>query len=293
MRTSRSRLLLIAGALLMLVACNGKSKDDSTVLATVNGTPITNNMFRAYVRTLAGGRDVKLTEQQHQQVLDRLIDMTVLAQEAEKTGLDKDSKVAAELLVQHEGLLAQSLVRDYLDKHPVTDADVKAEYAERTKNMPSEEYHARHILVSSEKLAKNIIAQLNKGADFAKLAKKYSSDGSKRQGGDLGWFSPDQMVPEFSKAVEQLKKGQYTRTPVHTQFGWHVIKLEGTRAAPTPSLDSARQEIENELKGKHVEAYVKGLRDTAKVNIPTPAAGSSAAAAKAAPAPQPADKGGK
>lgn len=290
MRISFPRFLLIASAALMLAACNGgKSTDNSTVLATVNGTPITNDMFRAYVRTLAGGQEPQLDAQKRKLVLDRLIDMTVLAQNAEKTGLDKDPKVAAELAVQHEGLLAQSQVRQYLDQHPVSDDQIKAEYDKRMKSMPGEEYRARHILVSSEKLANSIIAQLHKGANFATLAKKYSSDGSAKNGGELGWFSPDQMVPEFSQAVAKLKKGEYTSTPVHTQFGWHVIQLEDTRSTPAPSLDSVRQQLQNELQGKNIQDYVNSLRNAAKVDIKTPAASSSAAPAKAEPATKPAD----
>lgn len=287
MRISVSRFLLIAGAALLLAACNGgKSTDNSTVLATVNGTPITNDMFRAYVRTLTGGQEPQLDAQKRKLVLDRLIDMTVLAQTAEKDGLAKDPKVAAELAVQHKALLAQSQVRKYLDEHPVTDDQIKAEYDKRVKSMPGQEYRARHILVSSEKLAKSIIEQLKHGANFATLAKKYSKDGSAKSGGELGWFSPDQMVPEFSKAVEGLKKGQYTTTPVQTQFGWHVIQLEDTRSQPAPSLDSMRQQLENELQGQNIQNYVNSLRGAAKVDIKT-TDDTSAAPAKPTQAPAP------
>ncbi|HET7650753.1 MAG TPA: peptidylprolyl isomerase [Gammaproteobacteria bacterium] len=287
MRISVSRFLLIAAAALLLAACNGgKSTDNSTVLATVNGTPITNDMFRAYVRTLTGGQEPQLDAQKRQLVLDRLIDMTVLAQTAEKDGLAKDPKVAAELAVQHKALLAQSQVRKYLDEHPVTDDQIKAEYDKRVKSMPGQEFRARHILVSNEKLAKSIIEQLKHGANFATLAKKYSKDGSAKSGGELGWFSPDQMVPEFSKAVEGLKKGQFTTTPVQTQFGWHVIQLEDTRSQPAPSLDSMRQQLENELQGQNIQNYVNGLRSAAKVDIKktdnTPAKPAQAPAPKAA-----------
>jgi peptidyl-prolyl cis-trans isomerase C len=287
MRISVSRFLLIAGTALLLAACNGgKSTDNSTVLATVNGTPITNDMFRAYVRTLTGGQEPQLDAQKRKLVLDRLIDMTVLAETAEKDGLAKDPKVAAELAVQHKALLAQSQVRKYLEEHPVTDDQIKAEYDKRVKSLPGQEYRARHILVSSEKLAKSIIEQLKHGANFATLAKKYSKDGSAKSGGELGWFSPDQMVPEFSKAVEGLKKGQYTTTPVQTQFGWHVIQLEDTRSQPAPSLDSMRQQLENELQGQNIQNYVNGLRGSAKVDIKT-TDNTSAAPAKPTQAPAP------
>ncbi|MGB9430189.1 MAG: peptidylprolyl isomerase [Gammaproteobacteria bacterium] len=281
----RSILLVFAVALLAACPAKQSSVDTSSVLATVNGVPITNDMFRAYVRSLAGGQEPQLDEPKRQLVLNRLIDMEVLSQEAQKSGLENDPKVAADLRIQKTGLLAQQLVQSYLAKNPVTDAQINAEYAQRVKAMPGTEYRARHILVASEQQAKDIINQLGHGANFATLAKKYSTDGSKTQGGELGWFSPDQMVPAFSAAVAQLKKGEYTKQPVHTQFGWHVIQLEDTRAMPPPSLASVRDQITNSLEGKDVEAYVNKLRSSAKVDMTTPAAASTAAPAKAMPAP--------
>ncbi|MGA9851605.1 MAG: peptidylprolyl isomerase [Gammaproteobacteria bacterium] len=286
MRTALRSILLIL-AVAALAACNGKqsSVDTSSVLATVNGVPLTNDMYRAYVRSLAGGQEPQLDEQKRQLVLNRLIDMEVLSQQAQKAGLEKDSKVAADLNIQKTGLLAQQLIQQYLTQHPVTDDQIKAEYEQRVKSMPGTEYRARHILVASEQQANDIINQLNHGGNFAVLAKKYSTDNSKSQGGELGWFSPDQMVPAFSAAVAQLKKGEYTKQPVHTQFGWHVIQLEDTRSMPPPSLDSVHDQISNSLEGKEVEAYVNQLRSGAKVNMTTPAAGTAMAPARAAPAP--------
>lgn len=268
----RSILLMLAVA--MLAACGGNQStpDTSTVLATVNGVPITNDMFRAYVRSLAGGQEPELDAQKHALVLNRLIDMEVLAQQAEKSGLAKDPKVAADLKIQKTGLMANQLVQQYLAQHPITDDQIKAEYEQRTNAMPGTEYRARHILVANEQQAKDIINQLNHGANFATLAKKYSTDGSKSQGGELGWFSPDQMVPAFSQAVEQLKKGEYTKQPVKSQFGWHVIQLEDTRSMPPPSLASVQEQLKNTLEGKQVEAYVDQLRKGAKVDMSTPSA---------------------
>lgn len=290
MRISISRLLLIGSALLLLAACNGgKSGDHSAVLATVNGTPITQNMFQAYVRSLTGGRDLQLTQHQKDQVLDRLIDMTILADVAKKGGLEKDPKVAEQLdflAVQKLGILAQSQVNDYMKKHPVSDDQLKSAYAAQIKNEPTTEYHARHILVSSEAEAKKLIGELKHGANFAKLAEKYSKDtDSAKKGGDLGWFLPNTMVPPFATALENLKKGEITQTPVQTQYGWHVIQLEGTRASSPPSLDSMRQNLENKLENNAVQKYVDGLRKQANVDIkkaPPPA--STSAPQKAAPA---------
>ena len=276
------RLFLPVLAAAALTACNGThtTADTSSVLATVNGVPITNDMYRAYVRSLAGGQEPQLDAQRKQMVLNRLIDMEVLSQAAQKSGLENDAKVAADLKIQKTGLLAQQMVQQYLAQHPVSDADVQAAYQQMIKAMPGTEYRARHILVASEPQAKDIINQLNHGANFAALAKKYSTDGSKSQGGELGWFSPDQMVPAFSAAVAQLKKGAYTKQPVHTQFGWHVIQLEDTRSMPPPSLDSKRDQIMNSLEGKEVEAYVNQLHNGAKVDMTAPAATTVAAPAK-------------
>ncbi|MDE2197015.1 MAG: peptidylprolyl isomerase [Gammaproteobacteria bacterium] len=286
------RSILLIAAIAALAACSAKQNtaDTSSVLASVNGTPITNDMFRAYVRSLAGGQEPQLDQQKRQLVLNRLVDMQVLAQQAKKTGLTKDPKVAADLQVQQAGLLAQEMVQQYLSQHPVTDAQLKAEYQARIQSMPGTEYRARHILVADEKQAQDIITQLNHGASFAKLAEKYSKDGSAKNGGELGWFSPADMVPQFSQALMQLKKGAYTKQPVHTQFGWHVIQLEDTRALPPPSMDSVRDQLMNELQGKAVEAYINSLRGSAKVDMNLPAAATAKTVVPAAPGTPPATK---
>lgn len=283
------RLIVPVLAVAALAACSGShpNPDTSSVLATVNGTPITNNMYRAYLRELAGGQEPQISAQQRQMVLNRLVDMEVLSQAAEKAGLQNEPKVATELKIQKTGFLAQQMVEQYLTQHPVTADQIKSAYDKKVQAMPGTEYKARHILVGSEKEADSIINQLNHGANFAALAKKYSTDASKSQGGELGWFSPDQMVPEFSAAVEGLKKGEYTKTPVHTQFGWHVIQLEDTRPTPPPSLDSLRNQLTQSIQSDAVEAYVNKLRGEAKVSL-TPASGTAPAAASAQPAATPA-----
>ncbi|MGH8278034.1 MAG: peptidylprolyl isomerase [Gammaproteobacteria bacterium] len=296
------RLMVPLLAAAALAACSGShsNPDTSSVLATVNGTPITNNMFRAYLRELAGGQEPQINAQQHQMVLNRLIDMEVLSQTAVKSGVPKDPKVATELKIQNTGFLAQQMVQQYLSQHPVTEDQINAAYQKHIKSMPGTEYKARHILVPTEKEAQSIIHQLNHGGNFAVLAKKYSTDASKSQGGELGWFSPDQMVPQFSAAVAQLKKGEYTKQPVHTQFGWHVIQLEDTRPTPPPSLDSMRNQLTQSLQSDAVEAYVNKLRGEAKVHLAptsssspaaTPAVKPAAPAAPTAATGKPAQKG--
>jgi peptidyl-prolyl cis-trans isomerase C len=131
--------------------------------------------------------------------------------------------------------------------------------------MPKTEYHARHILVADEAKAKDLIAQIDQGADFQKLAQENSSDGSAAEGGDLGWFSPGQMVKPFSDAVQQLEIGKYTATPVKSDFGWHVIKLEETRPTTPPPYDAVKAQLGPLVKQKQFEAHLKDLVSKAKV----------------------------
>ena len=126
---------------------------------------------------------------------------------------------------------------------------------------------ARHILVEKEDDAKAIIAALDKGADFATLAKEKSTDPAKDNGGDLGFFSREDMVPEFADAAFKLQKGEYTKTPVHSQFGWHVIKVEDRRTAAPPSFEDSKQQLTNELAREVIGAKIKDLRSGAKIEM--------------------------
>ena len=155
--------------------------------------------------------------------------------------------------------------------NPVTDAEIKAEYDSKVAGENGTEYKARHILVKTEAEAKKLIAELDKGADFAKLANKHSLDAKESQnGGDLGWFVAGQMVAPFSEAVAKLEKGKYTKTPVQTQFGWHVILREDSRAQTPPSLESVKEQLMPYLQRKKVQTMVETLRKQAKVEILVP-----------------------
>jgi peptidyl-prolyl cis-trans isomerase C len=281
-----SRLLPIALLATALVACNrGGSSDSSGVAATVNGTPITNEMVGAYVRSQTNGQDIQLNDVQRQAVIKTLVNMELLAQAARKDGLDKKPQVAADLAMSQNGLLAQTDIAEYMKAHQPTDAQLQAAYQDQMKGADTREYKARHILVDSEDQAKDIIAKLSKGGNFAALAKQYSKDpGSKNNGGDLGdWFPGSSMVPEFSAALAGLKKGEYTKQPVHTQYGWHVIQLEDERTTTPPGFDQVREKLTEQLERKTVGAYLDQLRAAAKVvvnNTPAPAAGTKAPTAK-------------
>lgn len=271
-----------------LAACHKQAGNpgDSAVLATVNGTPITQGMLDEFVRIQAHGQLPELNPVQKASLVKTLVNMELLAQEARKQGLDKQADVQTQMQLNDNDLLAEKAAQDYMTKHTPTDADIKAAYDERTKNFDQHEYKARHILVKDQAQAQDIIAQLNKGAKFATLAEKYSLDKQSAQnGGELGdWFPPDSMVPQFSAAVAKLKKGEITQAPVQSEYGWHVIKLEDVRDRPVPTLAQQHDQIANELQGKTFQAYIKQLTDAGKVSF-APAAGTLTGATSGQPKP--------
>lgn len=286
-------------ALLLLTACNkaatpadtASAKPADKPVATVNGEPIGHDMFEFYVKNTVGKPSAELTGEQRGQALDNLVRGEVIAQEAVKQGLDKTGDAPSELALSRLQILQQAGAVHYLDDKKPTEAEEKAEYDSQVAQMPKTEYHARHILVKSPEEAQKIIDQLKKGAKFEDLAKKFSTDSSKDQGGDLGFFSPQTMVPQFATAVQGLKKGEYTQTPVQTQFGWHIIKLEDTREKPVPPFDQVKDRVAQILQQKRFREYEDGLIKQAKIEkymdggMSSSSGAASASPAAATPAP--------
>ena len=233
--------------------------------ATVNGQLIPASVFAVVVQGQFQKKPSEITPEQRKAVLDQLIDLYVAAQAAEKEGLAKDPEVVARVDFQKANALASALVQKYMKDKTPTDAQLKAEYEKQIAAMPKLEYHARHILVKEEAQAKDAIAQLNKGAKFEDLAKKMSIDGSKAQGGDLSWFTPERMVKPFSEALEKLKKGEYTKEPVKSEFGWHVIRLEDTRPANAPTFDSVKDRLGPMVQQRLLREYIESLRKAATI----------------------------
>ncbi len=206
-----------------------------------------------------------------EKLIEELVQRELLVQDASQKQLDKSPEVLSQLEVARKTLLTQADLQEYLKANPVTDAEIKAEYDSKVGADKGTEYKARHILVKTEKEAKDIIAELDKGADFAKLANKHSMDAKESQnGGDLGWFAPGQMVAPFSEAVAKLEKGKYTKAPVQTQFGWHVILSEDSRAQTPPPLDAVKEQLKPFLQRKKIQTMLESLRKQAKVEILVP-----------------------
>jgi len=183
--------------------------------------------------------------------------------------VDQELDVYLQLKRQRENVLARAMLRKYLIDNPISDEEVKKRFDELTAKADKNEYRARHILVRDETEARALIGQLRKGASFANLAKQKSVDvGSGRNGGELGgWFSQDQVVPEFYEAVRQLKPGETTRDPVKSEYGWHIIKLENVRPRTMPEFEQAKGNIRQIVQQERVEALLKSIKDKAKIKI--------------------------
>ncbi|HXS28540.1 MAG TPA: peptidylprolyl isomerase [Steroidobacteraceae bacterium] len=268
-------VLVLAAAAIALAACHPQSgsqsvaqssADTSPPVVTVNGVPIRRDFFAFYIKGVTGGKSPSdLTADERERALDNLIRAQVVAEQAEKDGVAGTADTQHLLEISRLNVL-QSVVADrYLKDREPTDQELHAEYDTQVAALPHTEYHARHILVASEATAKSLIAKLEKGANFADLAKSDSIDPSKSNGGDLGWFNPNGMVKPFADAVVQLKPGEYTHQPVHTTYGWHIIELEGTRDLSVPSFDSVKQRLVQIVKQKKFKAYEDALIQKAKI----------------------------
>lgn len=238
-------------------------------VATVNGKTITQKNVDSFVQLLIkqGATD---SPQLRDQVTQELIDREVFVEAADKQGISKQPEVQTELNLARQGILVKALMDDYLAKHPVTDAQVQAQYDKVKASQADQlEYKVRHILVKDKETADKLLANIqSKKISFEDAAKQNSIDkGSAEQGGELGWAPATNYVPPFAQAVESLKKGELDAAPVQTQFGWHIIQVEDTRAQAFPALDTVRPQIEQMLRQQALEKYEQDLRSKASIKV--------------------------
>jgi peptidyl-prolyl cis-trans isomerase C len=236
----------------------------STKVATVNGVAIPKTRVDAVVRAQEA-QGQKDTPELRAAIRDRLITLEVVAQEANKKGLAKSADVRSQMELANANILAQAFRTDYFKAHPISEDALKAEFEKIKSQMGDKEYKARHILVENEADAKDIIAKLNKGEKFEDLAKISKDPGSKDQGGDLDWNQSGGFVKPFSDAMVKLEKGKYTETPVQSQFGWHVIKLEDVRPAKFPDFNEVKPGLQQRMQEAMFDKAVTELRAKAKV----------------------------
>ncbi|MFN3957784.1 MAG: peptidylprolyl isomerase [Tepidimonas ignava] len=233
-------------------------------LAIVNGKPVPSARLKALEQQVArSGRPVD--DQVRAQLKEEAILREIFMQEAERRGLRASPEVKAQLELATQTVLIRELFADEQRRHPVTDAELRAEY-DRIAQAMGQEYRARHILVDSEDEAKAVLAELAKGAKFEDLARQRSKDkGSGANGGDLDWATPDVFVPEFGQAMAQLGKGQTTAAPVKTQFGWHIIRVDDVRKAQLPDFEAVKPQLQQQLQQQKLAKFQDELRAKAKV----------------------------
>ncbi|MEE9396033.1 MAG: peptidylprolyl isomerase [Methylococcales bacterium] len=270
---NKTLLTIALSGSIFLIGCKGENGvtqpltqiPEEDIIAKVNGTPIGKKSLE-YITAEAAQRNrgAKIPEDR---LLEDLISRELLSQEAERKQLQKKPDVTAALHMAQQSILSKAAIGDFIENTTITDAQIQAEYDTQVGGMKSTEYKARHILSKTEEDAKTIVKQLDKGANFAELAKEKSTGPSNKTGGDLGWFTPDRMVPLFSEAVIALKKNEYTKVPVKTQFGWHTILREDSRQKTPPKFEEVKEQVKQTLQRKALQDHLTKLRSEADVVI--------------------------
>ena len=283
----KSRVVLVGAlALMALSACSSKDAEKpvagtsalnaptSAVAATVNGIAISEKLVETILKQQAA-QGMPNNAESRKMIIDSLATQLILSQDAAKKGLDKAPEIADQLEMARQSILAEAYVQDYMKSNTITDDMLTAEYDKIKAQASRNQYKARHILVEKEADAKDIITKLKKDPKaFETLAKSKSKDpGSKDKGGDLGWFDPRGMVPEFGMAVAKLEKDKFTEEPVKSKFGYHVILLEDTRPNPIPTLDQVKPSLMQQMQQQKFVKMVESMKAKAKIEItPVPVA---------------------
>jgi peptidyl-prolyl cis-trans isomerase C len=260
----------IAASIVLAAAALAPLAVQAQNVAVVNGKPVPKarvDTIVSQVQKQAAARNQQVPPDLEKLVRDKVVTDEILSQEAERRGLGASPDFKAQMEIARQTILIGLLSQDLDKKASVSDADVQKEYDKFKAQASGTEYKARHILVEKEDEAKALVAQLKAGAKFEDLAKKSSKDpGSAPNGGELDFASPASYVPEFSQALVALKKGDYTETPVKTQFGYHIIKLEDTRPAQFPPLADVKPQIQQRLSQQKAAAFRDELRAKAKTD---------------------------
>jgi peptidyl-prolyl cis-trans isomerase C len=251
---SSFRKAALAGAASLIISAPLSAQEGGKV-------DIDPNVFNMFLESMTRQPASQATADQVTQARNQLTDIYLLSDLPKAQELKEGARLKAQIELQTRAMLAQAVASDFLANNQATDDELRAAYDEQAAGAAGEEFKARHILVETQGEATDIIAQLDDGADFAELAKEKSTGPSGPSGGDLGWFPPDRMVTEFSQAVQNLKDGEYSKDPVQTQFGWHVILREESRDAVPPPFESVRDAIKQQVEARKLQAYIDSLRN--------------------------------
>jgi peptidyl-prolyl cis-trans isomerase C len=236
-------------------------------VTTVNGKPVPKARVEALIQQVTKSGQQQRSPELEAQVKDEVVRREIVTQAAEARGIPQSAEFKSQMEQARQMLLERNLMEDFRAKNPVSDADAQAEYDKFKAANTGSEYRARHILVEKEEDAKALIAQIKAGGSFEELAKKNSKDtGSAANGGDLDFANPNNFVPEFSKAMTALQKGEVTQEPVKSQFGYHIIKLEDTRPATFPAFDDVKAQIKQRIEQQKAGEFQRSLIDKAKTD---------------------------
>ena len=290
----KSFRIIAACAAMTLAACSKQAEKPvvpaapaSPPAVTVNGKAISQQTFEFYAQSLARKPYAELSAEDREQIRENLARIELFAQAAEKSGLINEPEVASAIEISRLQIIQQATAQKIAKEGPPTDAELRAEYETQLASMPNVELRARHIVVSGEDVAQKVIERLKSGADFAQLARQMSTHKeTATRGGELGWFPPNAMGPEFGTAVSLLKKGEITPQPVQTRMGWHVVQLEDTRDSQPPPFDQVKDQLGKFVLTKKLTKVSDDMLKSAKVEpaLNTESANALAAAPAAAPA---------
>lgn len=262
------RLALGSAALAILLVGSTLARAEDKILALVNGAPITEAALLAYGQMRLGANaPASAIEEKRRDLLDDLVNRELVYQDAVAKGYEKASEVIRQINEQKRTILANYDVAKVVESTPLNEEAMRKAYQTHVVEPASIEYKARHILSETEEQAKALIVRLNKGENFVELAKAQSSGPSSEDGGDLGWFSPNQMVKPFADAVATLKPGAFTNRPVKSEFGWHVILLEETRKVDPPTFEMVEKQLRSVVQSETVQNHIEGLRQKAKIEM--------------------------
>ncbi|EXJ13229.1 peptidylprolyl isomerase [Imhoffiella purpurea] len=263
-----ARFSLVALALLASAPCFAEDTDSpDTLIATVNGTPYTLDVFRIFYMERMQGTRAENSPQLQQQAFDEFMGLVVASQQGEKLKLEDDRSVVAALQLARMKVMSNAALTKMAEEMEPSEDRLKEAYEQFKEQASRTEFKARHILVKEEDEAKKIIKKLDKGDDFEELAKKNSLGPTAKNGGELGWFDPSQMVAPFAEAVAEMEPGDYSKEPVHTQFGWHVINLQETRKAKPPTFEEAKPRLTAAVKRQMIAEKIADLRNNAMVEL--------------------------
>lgn len=271
MRTTRLSAVLISIAACACSPSEGTSQNQEALgaarVAVVNGKPLPESVVKFYALATERQDLDEMSPADRERIVNDVIGLELLAQQAEKEGLTSSRTLAAQIELQRLQSVARAMASNYLENNPPTDADLQAIYDENLPRLAGQQYRLRHIMVTTKAEADTVIAELNQGGDFVALAEARADGPTGPNGGQLGWLTTDNMPPTFAAAVEAMTAGSYSREPVQTDSGYHVILLEETQRQEPPTLEDVRTDLAAAAERKRLDDYIKTLRDGATVTV--------------------------